>query len=275
MIGRPLFVLICALTACSFDASGLPPLGATDESGVSLIDGGHRDSSSTPANDAVNDAPSPSDADIIPTHDGLQPKDSPSPLDLAIPEQAPPDLSTLYVYETFSSGTGAVQPKRGSWSLSNGSLRQTSTYGTDHYAVADVPAPDYVVESVVTVHSIYGYASLGEGAGISARMQSPIDPNDPPGQYACAIVPDWGDLALIKATGYDTTFQTLKTVSANIPMGQAHYLRLTVIDSTLTCELPDQGKVLTTSDTSFATGGAGLVTLYADASFQYLKVSQP
>jgi hypothetical protein len=276
VIRLTLFVLICTLTACSFDTSGVPPLGAVDESGVSLIDGGHGDSSATPNSDAISDAPSPSDADIIPTHDGPQAKDQTPPPDVPLPDLPPPDLpSTLYVYETFSSGMGAVQPKRGSWSISNGELHQTSKSGNDYYAEADVLDPDYVVESVVTVHSIHGYPSLGEGAGISARMQQPIYPSDPPGQYSCGVFPDWGDVALGKATGYDSTFMTLKSAMANISTGKAYYLRLTVIGDSLMCELPDQQVVLTATDTSFPSGGAGLVTLYADASYQYFKVSQP
>jgi hypothetical protein len=94
----------------------------------------------------------------------------------------PPDGPTYIVNESFSSGTGSVSTKTGTWSVHSGSstLRQDSTSGNGYYAVAPVTGSNYTAETRVSIHAVEGLATITEGAALGVRVQTQTNPNRPP-----------------------------------------------------------------------------------------------
>jgi hypothetical protein len=183
-----------------------------------------------------------------------------------------PDTLPYHVNEPFNTGPGVVAAQRGNWTVSGGMLRQLSENENDNYATAPVPVDDYTVESEITIYKLKNLMNISEGAGVSARVQPPSRPGVVPGQYICLISPDGNVLGLLRAYGNTATVPALSTTSVQIQLNVPYRVRLTVKGATLTCELPDLGKQVTATDSTFSSGPAGLVTMYASAAFDYLLV---
>jgi hypothetical protein len=277
-------LLVCA---CRFDPGGVGNTQGDGPLPVADLPGPTHDAPLVPTDGPRPEAgpdlgPPP---DLGPLPDGLAPDLMPPP-DQKLPDLppppdqklVPPDTVLVYVNEPFTSGPGALQPKRGNWSTGNGSYNQSSVVGNGDYAVAPVPVNDYAVETVVTIHDISAQGGICEGAGVAARLQPPLavaPPGAPVGQYACVVFPDCNYLALVEADGTDPYYYSLTYTSVTINYNTPYRLRLTVVGPVLTCELPDQGQVVSTSDSSHPSGPAALTTLFANASFDYMQVTPP
>lgn len=166
---------------------------------------------------------------------------------------------------------GVVSPKSGNWTVQNGQLRQSNDNGNGFYALVPVSANDYVVETRVTIHRIEG-VSQTEGAGLGVRVQSPAS-QWTPAQYICIVSPDTNQFVLGRCNGTQQYCAALSTSPLAISLDTAYRIRARVQGSTLTCELPDHNRTLTANNLTWASGDVSLLTLYAEAFFDYLTVT--
>lgn len=185
----------------------------------------------------------------------------------------------VYVNESFASGFGVAAPQAGNWSVFGGRARQTNIIDNGRTLSALMSVADYTVETVVRVHAIQNNSGATEGAGITARLQGPPDSNgNPARQYVCVITVDAKRLYIYEATGSPLVSFRQGSQTLNLQLNTPYRLRFTVQGRRLTCALPDMGVVITYTDNSnviTGAGRAGVVTLLANASFEYLLVTAP
>jgi hypothetical protein len=228
------------------------------------------------------------DAGSSPPPDDLQVTDSQSldaAVDLAVDHPPPQDLQPLdalvpdlpwpggggCLFEGFTSGMGPVQPDSGSWALAADALRQSAT-GAGNYAVINgVTAADYFVEASITVHQSFPKLGWTEGASLGVRFQGGTD--ETPRQYLCGVYPGSNGLVVVHCSGGNpnNTCKVQQTTGPPVSTGQPWLVRATVVGNQLTCELPQVGAKLTHA-MGLSSGGPTLITQYADASYDDLKV---
>lgn len=224
-----------------------------------------------PPSDAAPDGPLPDVAPDGPPADTTPPADTAPPADTVPTPDGPP----YFVKEEFSSGMGSVTPGSGTWSVSGGTLSQSSTTQNGVYAVAPVSAASYIAETRLAIHSIQGVGSVAEGAGLGVRVQSQGNPSNPPGQYNCFISADSHIFGIVECSGGQTYCPVRSSTPVSFSYNTYYVIRATVSGSSITCQLPSQNKTLSINDSTFPTGGVALVTFHASASFDYLRVWAP
>jgi hypothetical protein len=252
-------------------------LGASD----GRLDGG-------PPTDGEPDAPADArpdgQPDVQPAPDTVPWPDAPWPDVTPWPDTKPwpdlipwPDGPPQYLFEDFGTGTGAVQPKTGSWSVNTGqkTLKQSSDGENGNYALAPVPASNYVAETKMEIHSIDGLPAIVEGAALAVRVQPQSNPSFPPGQYGCFISPDQQTFGVYECNGNQTYCSMHQSTSISFSYNTPYTVRATVSGNNITCQLLEQSKTVNTSDNTYPSGDVALATFHASASFHYLSVYAP
>ena len=292
-------VLVVLVGGCSFNEDGvgvaagdsrLTPVGdARDEQGRPIDstvdaarDGGagndadSRSDGTPPATDSRSDGPPPatdSSVDTVAPDSSVDTVSPDSTVDTLAPDSGPP----VYIDESFSSGPGALSADRGSWSYAGGRAVQSQTSINGPNLTGSVPVADYLVDSVLRIHGIQGLANAGEGAGIAARIQPPIagNANNPRRMYGCVLSPDQGRVYIIEANGTSQLYSVRASSSPlTVALDTPYRVLLTVQGSQIRCSVPSLSVQLSTSDSSISSAGrAGLITLYAHASRDYLRVT--
>lgn len=206
--------------------------------------------------------------------DAAAPGDLENTGDLPPGDLGAPDSGGYYINEPFTSGAGVVKTKSCSWSVADGLLHQISTLKNGCHALADVPVNDYAAETYVQVHAIQGISNWSEGAGLGVRVQkNNYQPPVPPAMYVCAVSPDTNQLVLARCPGgamNDCIIMDQRSVT--IDLGTPYRIRVVPKGLVLDCSLPDLGKSIAYPILDMAGGGVALVTFYARASFDYLRV---
>ncbi|MDR7280362.1 pectate lyase family protein [Catenuloplanes atrovinosus] len=183
---------------------------------------------------------------------------------VALVYAAPAANAAALLTDTFEDGNSNGWSKSGgSWSVvADGSLvyRQTGTGADARTYTGEATWTDYSVRARVKPT---GFNGSGRTAGVTARVQSGS-------AYYGLAVSNAGRIELFKRAGGAPI--SLGGASAAVTTGTWYTLTLEVSGSTLRGYL-NGALVATATDSTFASGRAGLATSYASASFDDVDVS--
>ena len=191
-------------------------------------------------------------------------------VDLPAPDAADP---SLLLDERFDDGFGPLVIGRGTWIPDNttGLLRQSDVEPNGGYILYSPPINDYLAETVVRIDRIAHLLLRYEGAGIGLRVTAG-GPLSPPRQVVCWVSPDDNALALSTCDGISGGCVRAASQALAVAFGTPYRLRASAVGNHFSCEAPDLGLALSYDLPIASAGGVALVTLHADATFDYLRV---
>jgi hypothetical protein len=175
---------------------------------------------------------------------------------------------TLF-FDDFNDGDadGWTASPSGDWNVTAGSYGHDLVENTMRVAAAGMPEwSDVVVEAKVLIKA-FGGSSTSYGAGVCARIQGPND-------HYCAFLRSNGSVAIRKTlAGSGITLGA--GVNVTIALDTWYTLKLRVVGSTLSAEFEGTPVNTVITDSSFATGGIGVMTRATSARFDDVLVVPP
>ncbi|HUC90745.1 MAG TPA: GH32 C-terminal domain-containing protein [Paenibacillus sp.] len=173
-------------------------------------------------------------------------------------------FQNVYVYETKTNVIG-WNPASGTWTTTSQGWKATAAGGQNAYAVSGTSADNFTYEADMIVQNPYAVGMLlfRSSAGGSQA-------------YALQVDPNLDRLRLFKTDG-DVT---LATYSETIDTGKVYHVKIKAEGSTIkvylqTSFVPANGydPVITVTDSSYASGFAGLGVYNGSVSFQNIMIS--
>ncbi|WP_203914270.1 pectate lyase family protein [Rhizocola hellebori] len=169
------------------------------------------------------------------------------------------DAATLFSDDFNDGNSSGWSTSGGSWSVTSGAYRQSST-GADAKAQAGTTSwTDYTVQATVTP---IAFGNSTRSTGVAARAQSMTN------FYSLVLVGS-GSLQLRRISGGGTS--TLASAATAVTPGTTYTLALTVSGSSLAGSV-NGTQLVTATDSTFATGRVGLVASYTSVSFDNVSV---
>ena len=109
------------------------------------------------------------------------------------------------------------------------------------------------------------------------QQPKPGNPQEPRQSYACWLAVDHGRVYLTETSGTDGIWTPLASSGAvTIFLNTPYRVLLTVQGNQIRCSVPTLSVQLSANDSTITSAGnAGLFTVYAHASWEYLKVTGP
>lgn len=160
--------------------------------------------------------------------------------------------------DDFSEGAGAWTTAGGSWSVSDGRYEQTSTDRNARAFAGDVSWSDYTVE-----------ASVRPGNGTLTALLGRVHGEE--SYYYLTLRSTTGTLELNKLSGGSRTL--LDSTPFAVSPGTEYTLRLEMSGNSLAGSAG--GQTVSATDGEFFSGGVGLKTFNATASFGHVTVTVP
>jgi len=162
--------------------------------------------------------------------------------------------------DTFDDGNADGWSKSGgSWSVSGGAYRQSSTGANAKALAGDTAWTDYAVRARVTP---VAFGSTSRTVGVAARVRSSTT-------YYALVLTGGGSAQLQRVSGGGVT--ALATAAVGVTPGTAYTLSLRVSGTSLSGSV-NGATVVRATDATFSSGRIGLVTAYASAAFDDVVV---
>jgi len=172
----------------------------------------------------------------------------------------PANAATLLSDDFADGDASGWSTSGGSWSVTSGAYQQSST-GAD--AKAQAGSTSWSAQAVSARVRPIAFSTTARSAGVAARAQSMTN-------YYSLVLTGGGSVQLRRIAGGGVT--TLASAPVAVTTGTWYTLTLSANGGTL-IGIVDGVQLVTATDSTFATGRAGLVASYASAAFDDVVVT--